>query len=190
MTAGDWESTAGGAGWSGEGGGRGWQPGLAAEDVVKDGHGVGQVLDRGGEDTSDEVAVLGAVDAGEASGDLLRSLGLGSVMVRVGGAGGVFPLEGRSRLTCLTTAEAHTARAAAPAASWVGELRLLVDAQVIGSLKKKRTLVLVWWCAVSVLVSGVLGRDGHCHGVRGWGWVLLSWGFIPWRLTLSQFREF
>lgn len=61
-------------------------------------------------------------------------------------SGGAFPLEGRSRLTCLTTAEAHTARAAAPAASWVGELRLLVDAQVIGSLKKKRTLRGVGGC--------------------------------------------
>lgn len=51
-------------------------------------------------------------------------------------------------------------------------------------------MVLVWWCAVSVLVSGVLGRDRHCHEVRGWGWAWLSWGFISSQLMLSQVREF
>ncbi|MFE7391824.1 hypothetical protein [Streptomyces sp. NPDC057582] len=42
-------------------------------------------------------------------------------------------------MTCPTTASAQSIRAAAQVASWVGEMRLLVDAQVIGSLKKKRT---------------------------------------------------
>ncbi len=68
-----------------------------------------------------------------------RDLGLNAETLR--NWMGAFPLEGRSRLTCSTTAEAQSTRAAAQAASWVGKLRLPVDAQVIGSLKKKRTLI-------------------------------------------------
>jgi hypothetical protein len=45
-------------------------------------------------------------------------------------------------------AETQSIRAASQAAPWVGELRVLGDAQVIGSLKNKRTLANSCWATL------------------------------------------
>lgn len=53
----------------------GWYPGFSLEGVAEDGHHVESVLGCGGEDPADCVAVLGAVFAGEAPGDVLLDFG-------------------------------------------------------------------------------------------------------------------